>query len=131
LPTEGSDTVSKEFQVARLITAYRNKAHLISKTNPIRQRKDRHANLNLNFLDWTKVILIKSFTQEKFYGLAKNPFEKLLISFRKFIAEVLELSTCTSRSQQNYKWFQRLFEYGSSNFKFPIEKKKRILEKLK
>src|SRR5436309_1515537 len=35
---ESGDTVSKEFRVARLITSYRLKAHLISNTNPIRNR---------------------------------------------------------------------------------------------
>src|SRR5690349_20542389 len=35
----------REIQVYRLILGYRNKGHLIAKTNPIRQRKDRGANL--------------------------------------------------------------------------------------
>ena len=40
---------TKEINVYRLILGYRNKAHLIAKTNPIRERKDRHANLELEF----------------------------------------------------------------------------------
>ena len=39
----------KELSVYRMILGYRNKGHLIAKTNPIRERKDRDANLNLNF----------------------------------------------------------------------------------
>src|SRR6266576_5927088 len=34
----------KEIQVYRMILGYRNKGHLIAKTNPIRERKDRGAN---------------------------------------------------------------------------------------
>ena len=37
--------LEKEFAVYRLISGYRKKGHLIADTNPIRQRKDRHANL--------------------------------------------------------------------------------------
>src|SRR5476649_2941233 len=38
LPTE---QIEKELAVYQLILAYRNKGHLIAKTNPIRERKDR------------------------------------------------------------------------------------------
>ena len=39
--------LSKEFAVYQLIQAYRKKGHLIAKTNPIRERKDRQAHLAL------------------------------------------------------------------------------------
>ncbi len=35
----------REIQVYRMILGYRNKGHLIATTNPIRERKDRGANL--------------------------------------------------------------------------------------
>src|SRR5438128_264034 len=44
----------KEIQAYRLIVGYRNKGHLIAKTNPIRERKDRGANLDLNFFGFTE-----------------------------------------------------------------------------
>src|SRR5688500_15309372 len=44
-----TSNLQKEFGVFRLIEAYRKKAHLIAKTNPIRERKDRGANLDLKF----------------------------------------------------------------------------------
>ena len=45
----------KEIKVYRLILGYRNKGHLLSKTNPIRARKDRGANLELSFFGLYKV----------------------------------------------------------------------------
>ena len=39
----------KELGAYRMILGYRNKGHLIAKTNPIRERKDRDANLTLSF----------------------------------------------------------------------------------
>jgi 2-oxoglutarate dehydrogenase E1 component len=44
-----SDQLTKELNVYRLIQAYRKKGHLVSKTNPIRERKDRQANLDISF----------------------------------------------------------------------------------
>src|SRR6478609_2567106 len=41
--------LSKEFAVYSLIIAYRKNGHLVANTNPIRQRKDRGANLDLNY----------------------------------------------------------------------------------
>ncbi len=43
-PADGVDW-KKELGAYRLILGYRNKGHLIAKTNPIRPRKDRGANL--------------------------------------------------------------------------------------
>ena len=45
----GSIDWMQEIKVYRLILGYRNKGHLIAKTNPIRTRKDRGANLDLSF----------------------------------------------------------------------------------
>src|SRR4051812_30219545 len=39
----------KELGAYRMILGYRNKGHLIARTNPIRERKDRDANLTLSF----------------------------------------------------------------------------------
>mgnify|MGYP003478686199 CR=1 FL=1 len=46
--TVSASQMDKEFGVYKLIQAYRRKGHLIAKTNPIRERKDRHANLDLS-----------------------------------------------------------------------------------
>ena len=45
--SEGSFNLTKEISVYQLIQAYRRKGHLAATTNPIRERKDRKANLGL------------------------------------------------------------------------------------
>ena len=45
-PKDGTDW-RKELAVYRMILGYRNKGHLIARTNPIRERKDQDANLQL------------------------------------------------------------------------------------
>src|SRR5687768_3808179 len=44
-----SNTLNKEFGVYQLIQAYRKRGHLVATTNPIRDRKDRRANLDLKY----------------------------------------------------------------------------------
>lgn len=70
----GKDTSSKqvtsaeadwkrEISIYRLILGYRNKGHLLAKTNPIRPRKDRGANLDLSFLGSQTRTLTRNFRQ--------------------------------------------------------------------
>src|SRR5215213_5511956 len=56
---EGID-FKKELGAYRLILGYRNKGHLIAKTNPIRERKDRGANLDLGFFGLSEEDLDKT-----------------------------------------------------------------------
>ena len=51
----------KELGVYRLILGYRNKGHLIAKTNPIRERKDRKPNLDLGFFGLSQADLTSTF----------------------------------------------------------------------
>ena len=55
-----TDDWKREIKVYRLILGYRNKGHLIAKTNPIRERKDRGANLDLGFFGLSKKTWIKT-----------------------------------------------------------------------
>jgi 2-oxoglutarate dehydrogenase E1 component len=43
----------QEIRAYRMILGYRNKGHLLAKTNPIRPRKDRGANIELEFYGFT------------------------------------------------------------------------------
>ena len=55
----------RELGVYRMILGYRNKGHLIAKTNPIRKRRDRGANLNLEFFGFTEADLAKIFNRPR------------------------------------------------------------------
>jgi 2-oxoglutarate dehydrogenase E1 component len=61
--------LQKELSVYQLIQAYRKKGHLIAKTNPIRERKDRRANLSLSNYGLTEGDLETSFHTGKVIGM--------------------------------------------------------------
>lgn len=50
-PTETTSVTSKEVSVVKLITAYRNRGHLLSDTNPVRERRKHKADLELDYFD--------------------------------------------------------------------------------
>src|SRR6187200_2851782 len=59
----------RELGAYRMILGYRNKGHLIAKTNPIRKRRDRGANRNLEFFGFTEADLDKTFHAGSLIGL--------------------------------------------------------------
>ena len=61
--------LSKEFSVYNLIQSYRKKAHLVAKTNPIRERKDRGANLDLKYFGLSDADLSQNFAACQFISL--------------------------------------------------------------
>jgi 2-oxoglutarate dehydrogenase E1 component len=68
----------KEIQVYRMILGYRNKGHLIAKTNPIRERKDRGANLDASFFGFTNEDLDKTFQAGALLGLENATLRKII-----------------------------------------------------
>lgn len=119
----------QEIKVYRLILGYRNKGHLIAKTNPIRTRKDRGANLDLEFFGLSDADLNKVFQAGNLIGLGPAPLKQILAHLQnayanhvgvefKYISDQKKVDFLTSEMEQHFA--QPL----------PLSKKQRILEKL-
>ena len=76
-PSKGVDW-GKELGAYRMILGYRNKGHLIAKTNPIRERKDRNANLSLSFFGLNEEDLDKTFEVGERLGLGATTLRNML-----------------------------------------------------
>lgn len=125
-----ADTVAKEFQVARLITAYRAKGHLVARTNPIRPRKDRKANLHLSFFNLNESDLDKSFFAGELLRMGRTSLRSILERLQKIYCGSIGIEYTYITDPDELHWLQRIYEYGVTSFRFPLEKKKRILQKL-
>jgi 2-oxoglutarate dehydrogenase E1 component len=125
---EGFDW-KKEVGAYRLILGYRNKGHLIAKTNPIRQRKDRGANLDLGFYGFTEADLDKTFHAGNMIGLGTTTLRNILQHMQKTYADHVGIEFKYISDQKKVDWLTNEME---RNFTKPlaIDKKKRILEKL-
>src|SRR4029453_19076626 len=75
---EGEIDWMREVQVYRMILGYRNKGHLIARTNPIRERKDRGANLQLSFFGLSEQDLDTTFQVGERIGLGKTSLRNII-----------------------------------------------------
>jgi 2-oxoglutarate dehydrogenase E1 component len=119
----------KELGVYRLILGYRNKGHLLSKTNPIRERKDRSANLNLGFFGLNESDLDTAFYAGNLIGLGIVTLREIQKHLQKCYAAHVGIEFKYISNQEKIDFLVHEME---NEFLKPlsIEKKKRILEKL-
>jgi 2-oxoglutarate dehydrogenase E1 component len=118
-----------EINVYRLILGYRNKGHLIATTNPIRERKDRQANLHLSFFGLTEADLEKTFQVGNLIGLGAAKLSTILAHLQTAYATNIGIEYKYISDQTIVDWLTNEME---NNFSAPIsiEQKSRILEKL-
>jgi len=121
--------LDKEFGVYQLIQAYRNKGHLISKTNPIRERKDRNANLALSYFGLNDNDLHTEFVAGKFAGLGKATLETILSYLKKCYTGSVGVEFSALNDPEKIDWIINAVETTMQQ-PVPLEQKRRILEKL-
>lgn len=125
----GNEQIAKEFAVFRLIRSYRKRGHLIATTNPIRQRKDRNPQLKLEFFGLSDADLGTEFYAGSFMGMGKAKLEDILAKLKKIYAGNVGIEYTYINDQATCEWVEKEFEEMIDE-ELPIEKKKRILEKL-
>ncbi|MBK9958879.1 MAG: 2-oxoglutarate dehydrogenase E1 component [Chitinophagaceae bacterium] len=124
-----TSNLDKEFSVYRLISAYRKKGHLIADTNPIRERKDRHANLSLEFFGLSDTDLHTEFEAGKFISLGKATLGKILEKLNKIYAQHVGIEISSLNNEEKINWLTQAMEVRFE--KVPsLDQRKRILEKL-
>ena len=118
-----------ELKVYRLILGYRNKGHLIAKTNPIRERKDRGANIDKLFYGLTEADLDKEFHAGNLLGLGTTSLKNILEHLEKCYAYHVGIEFKYISEQKKIDWLANAIEKTMLQ-PLPLDKKKRVLEKL-
>ncbi len=119
----------RELRAYRLILGYRNKGHLIAKTNPIRERKDRGANIDLAFYGFSEEDLDKDFQAGNLIGLGTTSLRKILQHLEKCYAAHTGIEFKYISDQKKVDWLTYAIEHTMQE-PLPLDKKRRILEKL-
>jgi len=119
----------KELGAYRLILGYRNKGHLLAKTNPIRPRKDRGANLDLAFFGFTEEDLDKNFFAGNLIGLGTTTLRKILAHLQQCYAGHVGIEFKYISQQVKIDWLTNEME-KKFLAPLPLEKQRRIMEKL-
>jgi 2-oxoglutarate dehydrogenase E1 component len=118
-----------DLRAYRLILGYRNKGHLLARTNPIRERIDRGANIELEFYGFTEADLDKTFQSGKLIGLGPTTLRNIYAHLQKCYANHVGWEFKYISDQEKIDWLtneiERKFHEG-----LPLEEKRRVLEKL-
>lgn len=119
----------KEIRAYRMILGYRNKGHLLAKTNPIRKRKDRGANIELEFYGFTDADLDKEFFAGQLIGLGTTTLRNIHTHLEKCYAHHVGIEFKYISDQTKVDFLTAAME---KEFHQPLSltKRKRILEKL-
>ena len=121
--------LTKEFAVYGLIMAYRKKGHLLAKTNPIRERKNRVANLDLKYFGLSENDLPHQFVAGKFIGLGTATLQNIIGRLQKIYTSHVGVEYQYVLKQNRIEWLEKEVE-STLQQDLPLQKKRRILEKL-
>ncbi|WMJ75481.1 2-oxoglutarate dehydrogenase E1 component [Cytophagaceae bacterium ABcell3] len=124
------DNTSKEVRVRYLIHAYRSRGHLKSKTNPVRQRRDRKALLDLHDFGLSEADMQTTFQAGEEIGIGPATLEKIVQSLKYIYEGTVGFEYTYIREPDILEWFKTKVEKDSLSFNPPVEQKRRILSKL-
>ncbi|MCB0610987.1 MAG: 2-oxoglutarate dehydrogenase E1 component [Lewinellaceae bacterium] len=128
----GNDHLLKELRVLSLIKAYRDRAHLLSTTNPIRKRRDRHPTVNIEDFGLTEADLSTPFFVAREVGLGTATLQQIVDKLRKVYCGNIGFEYHHINDRNRRRWIRQRIE--SVDFQagpaISMEKKRRILEKL-
>lgn len=131
--TSGTNFSTKEFQVVALINAYRSRGHLLSTTNPIKQRMDRHPKLQIEDFNLSESDLSTSFAAGTECGLpAQATLSEIISHLNRIYCGHIGFEFQHIQNRDKRRWLRdRIENHRPENqYGLSIEKKKRILEKL-
>ncbi|MBL7713755.1 MAG: 2-oxoglutarate dehydrogenase E1 component [Chitinophagaceae bacterium] len=128
-PAVGGEQLTKEFSVYQLIQGYRSRGHLLSDTNPIRPRKDRHAELNLNDFQLSDADLNSSFAAGSFIGLPNATLADIIAKLKKIYTGHIGIEYTYINNSKKQQWVRQRYESLMME-EITQPTRRRVLEKL-
>jgi 2-oxoglutarate dehydrogenase E1 component len=126
----GNQHMQKEINVVHLIHAYRSRGHLLSKTNPIRPRKDRDPGVALAYHGLMEADLDTPFAAGHLLGLGNASLRKIIETLESVYCRSIGFEFMHIRQTDIREWCKQYFEKHAFHYDYSAEKKKRILSKL-
>jgi 2-oxoglutarate dehydrogenase E1 component len=123
-------SLTKEFGVMSIIHGFRDRGHLLSTTNPIRQRLDRQPRLDLNDYGLEDADLHKPFNAGHELGLGQATLQQILDHLRVVYCGTIGFEFSHIEDRNRRMWLRDRIENRplSADYGFSPEKKQRILE---
>lgn len=119
-----------EIKVYKLISDYRDKAHLISTTNPLQPRKDRKANLELENFGLSEKDLERRFQIGNEIGLPNATLSEIIAKLKAVYAGNIGFEFGYVRTKEERDWLLERIEKPAQLFNYDIKKKEQIFRSL-
>lgn len=124
------ESLSKEFKVINLITGYRQRGHLFTKTNPVRERRMHKPNLALENFGLTEVDLETVFQAGNEIGIGPSKLKQIISHLEQTYCGSIGVEYLFMREPEVIKWLQSRMEKSKNTPAYDQQKKRSILEKL-
>lgn len=132
-PRDGKTALAhspKELSVMRLITAYRRRGHLFTKTNPVRTRRSYTPTLEIENFDLTKDDLNTVFEAGKEIGMGRATLKDIVAHLDETYCKSIGVEYRYMTKPEVVKWLQEKMEGSRNQESFSHEAKLRILDRL-
>ena len=124
--------IQKEFGVLSIIHGYRSRGHLLSDTNPIRERRDRKPFLDLADYNLSEADLDQTYEAGHEIGLGKATLRDILDRLKVLYTSHIGFEIAHIENRDKRTWLRKKIEENAhkKDFNLSTDKKKRILNKL-
>ncbi len=124
------ENVAKEFKVISLIQGYRQRGHLFTKTNPVRQRRSYEPSLALENFGLSDKDLEIVFQAGNEIGLGNAKLKDIVAHLEQTYCQSIGAEYLYVREPKVVKWLQERMEKSKNTPSFSSSEKKVILKKL-
>lgn len=125
-----SEKLQKEFNVIKLINAYRTRGHLFTRTNPVHKRRTYSPTLDIENFDLSKSDLEIVFDAAKVIKIAPCTLREILSHLDKIYCESIGVEYMYIRNPDDIQWIQNKIGHNDNLPNYSNDKKKAILNKL-
>jgi 2-oxoglutarate dehydrogenase E1 component len=126
---EVPENILKEFNVVKLINAYRTRGHLFTKTNPVRDRRTYLPNLEIQNFDLSTDDLDSVFNAGEIIGIGATTLTNILIHLERIYCNSIGIEYMYIRTPERIQWIQNKLNHNSNSPNFSKDQKKQILKK--
>ena len=128
--TQVPEQVQKEFQVIKLIDGYRNRGHLFTRTNPVRDRRKYAPSLEIENFGLSKSDLGTVFNAGSILGIGKQTLQEIIDHLERIYCQSIGVEYMYIREPEELQYIQDKLNENDNHPKFSADQKKHILKKL-
>ncbi|MBK6775591.1 MAG: 2-oxoglutarate dehydrogenase E1 component [Flavobacteriales bacterium] len=129
-PPAGNDRFEKEFRVIDLINAYRQRGHLFTNTNPVRDRRKYQPTLDIENFGLAEADLDTLFSAGNEVGIGPSKLRDIIALLQQTYCRSIGVEFMNIRFPEKRRWLLDRMEGTRNEPSFSIDQKKEILEKL-